>query len=108
MVNDILDDTLTYQDFKKHIFIQKLGHALNDFAANGDTFLNFYKGFCDSEIFNYKCTGYSFVGNNSKDYMDLIIDVTEGIVQDIYECSEFKNINRGLEKNRGIRIDKSY
>ncbi len=106
MVNDILDDNRTYQDFKKYIFIHKLGNALDEFIGAGDTFLNCYSGFCNAEICNYKCSGFSFIGNNSKNYFDLIIDIKGGIVHDIYECSEFKNLETGFQKKQRIKIDK--
>ena len=107
MINEILDDNRTYQDFEKYIFIHKLGNALNEFIAAGDTFLNCYSGFCNAEICNFKCSGFSFIGNNSKNYLDLIIDIKDGVVQDIYECSIFKNYLLGIEKNRRVEIDKS-
>jgi hypothetical protein len=44
MVNDILDDDRTYQDFEKSLFIHKLGNALSEFAEAGDNFLNCYCG----------------------------------------------------------------
>ncbi len=108
MVSDILDDNRTYQDFKKYIFIHKLGNALSEFIAASDTFLNCYSGFCNAEICNFKCSGFSFIGNNSKNYLNLIIDIKDGIVFDMYECSSFKNNVSGIEKSHQIKIDKSY
>ncbi len=105
MLNDILDDNRTYQDFIKYLFIQKLNNAIDEFIKNGDTFLQCNKGFCNAEICNYKCTGYSFIGNNSKNYMDLIIDIKNGKVHDMYECSMFKNYDKDVSKNTRIRID---
>lgn len=107
MVSDILDDNRTYQDFEKCIFIHKLGNALNEFIAAGDTFLNCYNGFCNEEICNYKCSGFSFIGNHSKKYFDLIIDINGGIVHDIYECSRFCNFETEVQKKDRIKIDKS-
>lgn len=106
MINDLLDDKYTYQEFKKNVFIQKLGDALDEFLSSGDTFLNCYTGFCNSEICNYKCAGFSFVANNTKNYIDLIIDIKDGVVQDMYECTIFKNLAFGIEKNQRIEIDK--
>ncbi len=60
MVSDILDSNRTYQDFEKSLFIHKLGNALNKFLEAGDTFLNCHSGFCNSELCNYRCTGFSF------------------------------------------------
>ncbi len=104
MVCDILDGSCTYQGFEKSVFIHKLDNVFNELIEAGDTFLNCYSGFCKSETCNYRCTGFSFIGNKSKNYLDLIIDVKEGIVYDIYECSDFKSINAGAHKNNRIRI----
>lgn len=106
MVGDILEDNRSYQDFEKHVFIRKLGYALDEFILAGDTFLNRYNGICNSVICNYKCKGYTFIGNNSDNYFDLIIDIKDGIIQDIYECTYFKAHKMGLSKGIRIKIDK--
>jgi hypothetical protein len=106
MVSDILDDNRTYQGFEKIIFIHKLGVAINELIATGDTFLDCYRGFCNAEDCNYKCTGFSFIGNKSKNYFDLIIKIQDGVVDDMYECSEFKNLEKGFKKQERIRINK--
>ena len=107
MVSCILDGNRTYQKFLKPIFIKKLDDALDEFIKAGDTYLNRYKGFCNSKTCNYKCKGYSFVGNNSGNYFDLIIDVKDGAINDIYECCGFKCETKGVQKNECIEIDKS-
>jgi hypothetical protein len=107
MVNAVLEDNRTYQDFEKHVFIQKLDYALDEFIQVGDTYLNRYPGHCNSEVCNYKCKGFTFIGNNSGNYFDLIIVIKEGVVQDIYECSLFKCFNQLVSKNNRIEIDKS-
>jgi hypothetical protein len=107
MVNAVLEDNRTYQDFEKHVFIQKLDYALDEFIQAGDTYLNRYPGQCNSEICNYKCKGFTFIGNNSGHFFDLIIDIKDGVVLDIYECTLFKCLAKGLSKNNRIVIDKS-
>lgn len=104
MVNDILDDNKTYQDFEKPIFIHKLGDAIDKFIEGGDTFLKCDTGLCNAKTCNYKCTGFSFIGNNSGNYMDLIIEIKEGIVHDMYECAEFRNATSTIVKMKRIRI----
>ena len=106
MVDTLLDDTLEYQDMEKNIFINKLGDAFNEFIESGDTCLNSTKGFCDSVICNYKCKGFSFVGNNSGNYMDLIIEIEDGKVIDMYECTYFKTKVDTEIKNKRVEIDK--
>lgn len=101
MVSDILEDNLTYQDFEKSLFIHKLGNAFDKFIYAGDTFLQCYKGYCSSEICNYRFNGYSFIGNNSNNYLDMILKIKDGIVEDMYECSVFKmrvkDVNKKIE-----------
>jgi hypothetical protein len=82
MVSRVLEDKRTYQNFAKPLFIKKLEDALDEFIDAGDTYLNLYNGSCNSKSCNYKCKGYSFVGNNSGNYFDLIIDVKDGAVND--------------------------
>ena len=107
MVNSILEDNRTYQDFPKKKFIDKLDDAIDDFLKSGDTFLHAHSGYCNSEKCNFKCKGYTFIGNKSNNYFDLIFDIKEGIVNDIYECTKFKCNEKGLNKNIQIEIDPS-
>ena len=107
MVSCVLEDKRTYQNFAKPFFIKKLEDALDEFIEAGDTYLNRYKGSCNSKSCNYKCKGYSFVGNNPGNYFDLIIDVKDGVVNDIYECFSFKCEDEGIHKNEHIVVDKS-
>jgi hypothetical protein len=107
MVSSVLEDKRIYQNFGKPLFIKKLKDALDEFIEAGDTYLNRYKGSCNSKSCNYKCKGYSFVGNNSGNYFDLIIDVKDGVVNDIYECFSFKCEDEGIHKNEHIVVDKS-
>lgn len=106
MISDILDNNRTYQHFEKAIFIHKLGIAFDEFINEGDTFLNCHEGFCNNELCNYKCSGFTFIGNNSNNYMDLIFEIKEGIVHDIYECKNLKTIDVVNEKKRRIQINK--
>lgn len=105
MLDAILEEERTYQDMNKHVFVQKLGIALDKFIATGDTYLHRFEGHCNSELCNYKCMGFSFVGNSSGNYMDLIVDIKDGVVHDMYECSEFKISDREIEKRTRIKID---
>lgn len=107
MVSSVLEDNRTYQNFAKSLFIKKLEDVLDEFIAAGDTYLNRYKGSCNSKSCNYKCKGYTFVGNNSGNYFDLIIDIKDGVVNDIYECFSFKCEIKVIDKSGRIGIDKS-
>ena len=102
MISDILEDNRTYQEFVKSLFVHKLGNAFDEFIKAGDTFLQCHRGFCNSKLCNYKCNGFSFTGNFSANYLDMIIEIKDGIVQDMYECSEFKMQVKGIKKNERI------
>ncbi len=106
MVAEILDNDLTYQDMPKHIFIRKLGNALNEFRESGDELLKYYKGCCTAESCNYNKQGFSFVGKRSGKYMDLIIEAKDGKVLDIYECHCFKIFDLPFKKRQQVLIDK--
>lgn len=108
MVDSLLDNNLEYQDMRKDIFINKLGHAFNEFIESGDTCLNSTKGCCDSVLCNYKCKGLSFVGDNSGNYMDLIFEIENGKVVDMYECTDFKTKVDTKIKNKRVEIDKMF
>jgi hypothetical protein len=108
MIDDILDNDLTYQKFEKDIFIDKLSIALQKFTTGGDTFLECHTGLCNNESCNYQCSGYSFIGNESKNYMDLIIETENDIVKDIFECRKFKNSDPTIDKKIRIQIDEDF
>ena len=103
MLKLILEDNRTYQNFEKPLFIKKLGNALNEFIANENTYLNRHEGYCIGDCCNFKSKGFSFIGNKSEHYFDLIIDVKDGVVHDIYECKLFKSSNH--DERRMYRID---
>ena len=105
MLDLLLDDSRTYQDFTKQVFLSKLGRAFEEFRRAGDSCLNIYRGKCCSAACGLNRGGYSFVGNDSGYYMDLIIRVRKGIVQDIYECHSFNIKQEPPARGKKIRID---
>ena len=106
MIDLLLPANRTYQDFDKHIFIQKLGEALEEFKSDGDTFLNQFSGHCNSQICNFNCAGFAYVGNHSGNYFYLIVDIKDGEVMDMYECSNFKTADFVKFVGKNIKIDK--
>ncbi len=101
----LLDNSKTYQDFKKKDFLNKLDLAFDNLLQEGNTYLNAYKGICNSETCNFKCKGYSFVGNVTNDYMDFIFDIRDNHVFDIYECSKYICESPPFQLKRKISID---
>ena len=105
MIKMLLDDANTYQYFEKKVFLKKLDYVFDDLLQAGNTYLNRYDGFCNSEECNFKCKGYSFVGNVSNDYVDFIIDVRDNRVFDMYECSQFRCDSPPYQVKRHLSID---
>lgn len=85
-INKNLDGTKTYQGSAKSIFVEKLALAFKEFRKEGDTSLDLYDGFCNSKSCNFRCQGFSFIGNNSNNYFDLIFDIVQGEIFDFYQC----------------------
>ena len=92
MLKLMLDDAYTYQDYEKKVFVKKLSYAFDELLSRGNTHLNRFKGNCTSNMCtNINCQGFSFVGNSSHDFMDLIIEIKNNRVTDIFECIKFVN-----------------
>ena len=106
MIDDILDEKYTYQDVKKNIFIHWLNTAFNEFIEAGDSHLEVRNGFCSLFVCNNQCSGYRFSSQSSGLYFDLIIDIEEGKVTDIYECSSFLCLSSDTNATKRVRIDR--
>jgi hypothetical protein len=107
MVDDLLDEKYTYQDLKKNIFIQKFSVAFDEFIAADDRQLEISNGFCSLFTCNNQCSGYRFSSTKSGLYFDLIIDIEDGQVIDIYECSSFFCLSSDSNVNKRVRIDRT-
>jgi hypothetical protein len=83
-----LDNDRTYQEASKSTFIQKLSPLFEEIKASGDTYLKVYSGECKSTECHTGCNGFSFVGEKSGKYIDLIFMEKEGEVSDIFHCSD--------------------
>lgn len=105
MINDLLDDNLTYQNLSKSEFVKRLTDAFNFFKILGDTYLNREEGQCNSVLCNYKKNGFSFTGDKSTFYINLVFEIESGKIKDIYECTDFKCGNRLFEKYKRVSID---
>lgn len=108
MVNDLLDNERTYQDFPKHLFIQKLGNAFTRFKDRGDSCLFVYPGTCQSYSCSLGAKGRRFVGNHSGCHMDLIIEDEDGHVRDIFECNDFTAVTMHKSIKNRIFIDTTH
>lgn len=108
MVNELLDEDKTYAELKKSVFISKLGIALDKFIEAGDESLIQYPGKCGSEeCINSGCPGYTFLGNRSGLYLDLIVIEEEGRVIDIYDCTHLEAVTPKRKTTKRVKIDTS-
>jgi len=103
MINAFLDSDKTYQDFEKYMFISKLQKAFDTFTDCGDTYLFSTEGSCNSCYKNK--TGFTFIGNNSSNYMSIIFDIKNSRIDDLFECTDFKNKEIQLNLKKRIYID---
>jgi hypothetical protein len=85
----VLDDTRTYQDATKEVFVEKLSEVIRQFKLKGDTELRIVRGNCANEQCHKGCPGYAFVGNHSAVHLDLIIEGNNTEMLDIYYCGDF-------------------
>jgi hypothetical protein len=95
----ILDDKWYYDKTTKSIYIQKLSDVFDEFK-NEDDFLIFQKGNCNAgECNNFNKSGFSFIGNKSGRYINVIIDLKEnGSIKNIHNCICFSPGEKVLNK----------
>ena len=104
-----LKSEYSYQDTTKEIFLSKLANVFQSFSKSGDTALLAYEGACRGKSCdNCGVKGYRFVGNYSKNYIDLLFVIISDDIRDIYHCGDFKSDAEldDLQINEYIYIDK--
>jgi hypothetical protein len=105
MVDSVLKEDRTYQDLEKPEFMKALSKALDSFTEEGYTHLRCFSGKCGSKKCHYECSGVRFVGDTSSSYMDLIVLVKEGEVQDVFECTSFYCDDGPVEVKKRVWIE---
>ena len=100
----LLDQERSYQDWQRNEFILKLEYLMRQFKADGDTYLNAVQGSCGGNCSKGQ-NGYLFIGNNSKNYMNLLFVEDQLELQDLYECSLFRTNFKNLELKKRYYID---
>lgn len=103
----LLDVERTYQDWQRNEFILKLERVIEKFEANGDTYLNAVQGSCGGSCSKGQ-NGYLFIGNNSKNYMNLLFVEEELQLTDLYECSLFRTQFENIELRKRYYIDNRF
>lgn len=102
MLDLILENTSELDGSPKPVFLEKLEKVFDTFKKSGDTFLQVHHGECAK--CSKHCRGFSFIGNNSLDYIDLMFDQENHKITNIYQCSDFINYNE-IEKNKAIHLN---
>lgn len=85
-----LKEEYSYQDTSKDIFLSKVKKIFQKLINEGDTELILLKGECKSDVCdNCGKSGYRFIGNKSRNYIDLIVEASDDDIFDIFYCDDF-------------------
>ena len=86
-----LKDEYTYQDTTKEIFLSKLETIFMSLINSGNTEFLIFPGVCTSNTCEDCCKkGYRFIGEYSRDYLDLIFEMDEENILDIFDCEDLQ------------------
>jgi hypothetical protein len=107
MVDDLLDSERTYSDLEKPVFVHKLGKAFDKLIEAGDSNLIRKKGVCTGNgCDNIGCPGYTFLGEKSGLFLDLVIIERDGKIEDIFDCAELDSEASNRKYENRVRVDK--
>lgn len=101
-----LNEEYSYQDAPKEVFLRELEKLFDEHKKLGDTELLIYEGKCAGRgCENCNKNGFRFIGNHSRNYLDLIFTVEGDDVKDIFECLRFKTTEYHEELQSKSSID---
>lgn len=105
-----LKDEYTYEETTKEIFLNEIESIFEAHRNSGDSELLVYPGTCAGKTCeNCGKKGFRFVGNNSKNYTDLIFEIEGDDIKDIYSCAEFESVEKieglGMKADFDINLD---
>lgn len=99
-----LKNDCTYEETTKEIFLNEIEAIFEAHRNSGDAKLLLFPGACAGKTCdNCSKKGYRFVGNHSKNYMDLLFEIEGDDIKDIYSCAEFKTNSES--KDLGTKAD---
>lgn len=108
MIDDLLDSERTYSDLEKSVFVHKLGNAFDKLIQEGDSYLIRKKGVCTGKgCENIGCSGYTFLGEKSGLFLDLVIIEDDGKIQDIFDCADLDSEASNRKYENRVRVDKT-
>lgn len=103
MIDAFLDANRRYFSEDKRSFLKQLNHVFEVFKSEADTYLISIEGRCNK--CNMAKTGYTFVGNNSKRFINIIFYTEGEKLIDFGPCFDFKNNQSDLTLNKIIYLD---
>ena len=90
-----LKDEHSYQDTTKELFLNEIASIFEVHKNSGDTELIIYRGKCGGRTCeNCGKQGYRFVGNHSRNYLDLLFEMKGEDITDIYSCAQFNTFEQ--------------
>ena len=90
---------------KREDFLKEIKSKFIKFKENNDTHLIAHSGSCNAYHCNIGASGYTFIGNNSKTYCDIIFENENGVCTDICLCSMFKVDDTFINRARQKELD---
>lgn len=102
MFKEFYIHTENYKQSKRLFLIRDLAIAFNKFKELGDTYLEPYLGVCNR--CNKGCHGHVLVGNESKNYMNLLFENDVDKIIGIIECAELKSTINIKDLNKRIYL----
>ncbi len=104
-----LKEDYSYQDTTKEVFLNEIENIFCEHKNNGDTELVVYEGKCSGAgCENCGSNGFRFIGNHSKNYLDLIFIMKGDDITDIFDCAEFTTTEYHEEIKNKASIEINY
>lgn len=107
MIDAILDEQYNYNDYGKDELLYNLKVVFRQYAEEGDDYLEVNKNSCDCSLKDECNSAVTFVGNNSRRFLDLIIETNNEQVVDIYECTSMKDDYSQITNQKRIFLDET-
>ena len=107
MIDAILDEQYNYNDYGKDELLYNLKVVFRQYAEEGDDYLDVNKNSCDCSLKDECNNAITFVGNNSRRFLDLIIETNNEKVVDIYECTSMKEDYSRITNRKRIFLDET-
>lgn len=107
MIDDILDEKHNYNNYGKDELLYNLKVVFRQYADEGDEYLEVKKNSCDCSLEDECNNAVTFVGNNSRRFLDLIIETENDDVVNVFECTEMKDDYLQITGSKRIFLDET-